>query len=82
MWPSEVESSLVESAVIIGGFKRSIISDGEGDVILGFELVETYRGLRRCSSGSTVISNAFPIVPCSAATGQMEHPDIRSFFYQ
>ena len=33
---------VVESTVMIGDIKSSTISDGEADVLLGFEPVETY----------------------------------------
>jgi len=72
---------VVESAVVIGELKSSIISDGEADVLLGFEPLETYRALRKCSSKSMVISNTAPIIPYSVAIGQMEYPDIDRLFY-
>ncbi len=71
---------VVESTVMIGDIKSPIISDGEADVLLGFEPVETYRALRRCSAESVVISNSVPVTPFSVAIGKGAYPDVEKLF--
>lgn len=71
---------VVESTVMIGDIKSPIISDGEADVLLGFEPVETYRALRRCSADSVVISNSVPVTPFSVAIGKGAYPDVEKLF--
>jgi indolepyruvate ferredoxin oxidoreductase beta subunit len=71
---------VVESSVMIGNIKSPIISDGEADVMLGFEPLETYRALRKCSAGSVVISNMVPIIPFGVAIGKSHYPDVKKLF--
>ena len=68
---------IVESAVMIGDISSPIISDGEADVLLGFEPVETYRALRKCSKDSVVVSNEVPTMPYSVAIGRGDYPDVK-----
>jgi indolepyruvate ferredoxin oxidoreductase beta subunit len=67
---------VVESTVMIGDLKSPIISDGEADVLLGFEPVETYRAMRKCSANSVVISNTVPIMPYGVAIGKAAYPNV------
>ena len=70
---------VVESAVLLGGVKSPIISDGEADVLLGFEPLETYRALRKCSGKTLVISNITTIIPYSVTSGLVpRYPDVQS----
>jgi len=71
---------VVESSVMIGDIKSPIISDGEADVLLGFEPVETYRAMRKCSAVSVVVSNAVPIIPYDVAIGRGSYPDVEKLF--
>jgi indolepyruvate ferredoxin oxidoreductase beta subunit len=71
---------VVESTVMIGNVKSPIISDGEADILLGFEPVETYRALRKCSAGSVVISNTVPIMPYGVAIGKGSYPRVDKMF--
>jgi len=71
---------VVESTVMIGNVKSPIISDGEADILLGFEPVETYRALRKCSAGSVVISNTVPIMPYGVAIGKGSYPSVDKMF--
>jgi indolepyruvate ferredoxin oxidoreductase beta subunit len=71
---------VVESTVMIGGIRSPIISDGEADVLLGFEPVETYRAMRKCSADSVVVSNTVPTVPYSVAIGRGNYPDVGKMF--
>lgn len=71
---------IVESAVIIGDIRSPIISDGEADVLLGFEPVETYRALGKCSADSVVVSNTVPVTPYSVAIGKGPYPNVEKLF--
>ena len=71
---------VVESTVMMGEITSPIISDGEADVLLGFEPVETYRAMRKCSADSVVVSNTVPIVPFSVAIGKGSYPNIEKMF--
>ncbi|MCK4488500.1 MAG: 2-oxoacid:acceptor oxidoreductase family protein, partial [Desulfobacterales bacterium] len=65
---------VVESMVVIGNIRSPIISDGEADVLVGFEPVETYRAMRKCSADSVVVSNTVPIIPYTVAIGRGRYP--------
>jgi indolepyruvate ferredoxin oxidoreductase beta subunit len=67
---------VVESDVVLGGAMSSIVSEGEADVLLGFEPAETLRALGKCSQESTVIINITPQVPFTVAVGQGVYPSI------
>jgi indolepyruvate ferredoxin oxidoreductase beta subunit len=69
---------VVESAILFGDVKSTIISDGEADVLLGFEPSETLRALNKCNAATIVITNLFPIPPFTAAIGRGHYPDLRT----
>jgi len=71
---------VVESTVMIGDVKSPIISDGEADILLGFEPVETYRAMRKCSAHSVVISNTVPVMPYDVAIGKAAYPNVEKLF--
>jgi indolepyruvate ferredoxin oxidoreductase beta subunit len=71
---------VVESTVMIGDIKSPIISEGEADVLLGFEPVETYRAMGKCSADSVVISNTVPVMPFSVAIGKGVYPVVEKLF--
>jgi indolepyruvate ferredoxin oxidoreductase beta subunit len=61
---------VVMSQVRIGeALNGAVIPDGEADVLLGFELAETVRGLPKLKNQGTVIANNKTIIPVSAALG-------------
>jgi indolepyruvate ferredoxin oxidoreductase, beta subunit len=68
---------VVESAVVMGGALSSIVSDGEADVLIGFEPSETLRALAKCSKETTVITNIIPLMPFTVAVGKGVYPDIK-----
>ena len=67
---------VVESAIVFGDAQSTIISDAEADVLLGFEPVETLRGLCKCSPEATVITNLAPVPPFTVAIGKGTYPDV------
>ena len=67
---------VVESTVMLGGIKGPIISDGEADVLVSFEPLETVRALVKCSRKSVIVTNTVPIEPFTVKLGQAEYPDV------
>ena len=67
---------VVESAVVFGAAKSTIISDGEADVLLGFEPSETLRAIGKCSADTVVITNLSPLPPFTVTIGRGTYPDL------
>jgi len=67
---------VVESAVVFGDAQSTIISDGEADVLVGFEPSETLRALNKCNAATVVITNLSPLPPFTVAIGKGVYPDI------
>ncbi|MBF0411500.1 MAG: indolepyruvate oxidoreductase subunit beta [Desulfamplus sp.] len=67
---------VVESAIIFGDAQSTIISDGEADVLLGFEPSETLRAMNRCNSNTKVITSLSPVPPFTVAIGKGIYPEI------
>lgn len=67
---------VVESAVLMGGAKSPIVSNGEADVVVSFEPLESLRILSRCSKKTLVITNAQPLPPFTVAVGQGKYPPV------
>jgi len=67
---------VVESAMIFGDARSTIISDGEADLFLAFEPLEALRALGRCNPNTTVITNVSPLPPFTAAIGKGKYPDM------
>ena len=67
---------VVESTVMLGGISGPIISEGEADVLVSFEPLETIRALPKCSRKSIIITNTVPIEPFTVKLGQAEYPDV------
>ncbi len=67
---------VVESAIVFGDARSSIISDGEADILLGFEPAETLRALNRCNQNTQVITNTATLPPFTVSVGLGEYPDV------
>jgi len=52
-----------------------IVPEGEGDILFGFELMETCRSLSLLKPGGTVIANDLRISPPSILMGQETYPE-------
>ena len=48
---------VVESTILLGGWKSPKLGFGEADIVLGFEPLETLRGLRYLKQGGVVFSS-------------------------
>jgi indolepyruvate ferredoxin oxidoreductase, beta subunit len=52
-----------------------IVPEGEGDILFGFELLETCRYLSLLKKGATVIANDLCIPPPAVLSGEERYPD-------
>lgn len=52
-----------------------IVPEGEGDILFGFELLETYRSLPLLRKGAAVIANDLKILPPAVLLGQEQYPE-------
>ncbi len=66
---------IVESTVRIGNVYGPIIPDGQADVLVGFEPVETWRALAKVSPNSLIITNTHPLVPAGVSMKGDPYPD-------
>ena len=67
---------VVESAIVFGDARSTTISDGEADILVGFEPSETLRALNKCNADTVVITNLSPLPPFTVAIGKGVYPDI------
>jgi indolepyruvate ferredoxin oxidoreductase beta subunit len=66
---------IVESTVRIGDVYGPIISDGQADVLLGFEPIETLRAMAKASPKTLIITNTHPIVPATVSMKDDKYPE-------
>lgn len=52
-----------------------VVPEGAGDILFGFELLETYRSLPLLKPEATVIANDFRILPPSVLLGNAAYPE-------
>jgi indolepyruvate ferredoxin oxidoreductase beta subunit len=67
---------VVESSVLLGGVTSPIVSNGEADVLIGFEPLETMRALEKCNKRTLVITNTKPLPPFTVSLGQGTYPPV------
>ena len=67
---------IVESALVMGGAISPIVSEGEADILVGFEPLETLRALNKCNRDTVVIMNVHPLPPFTVAIGEGAYPDV------
>ncbi|MFH1242147.1 MAG: indolepyruvate oxidoreductase subunit beta [Pseudomonadota bacterium] len=67
---------IVESAVLMGDVTSPIVSNGEADVLVGFEPLETLRALGKCNKNTLVITNTHPLPPFTVSVGQGTYPPV------
>lgn len=67
---------VVESSIVFGDAQSTIISDGEADVLVGFEPSETLRALNKCNPSTVVITNLAPLSPFTVTVGSGIYPDL------
>lgn len=67
---------VVESALVFGNAASNLVSDGEADLLVGFEPAETLRALGKCNSNTVVITNLAPLMPFTVNIGMGVYPDL------
>ena len=68
---------VVESALVFGNARSTIIADGEADILVGFEPAETLRALNKCNTDTVVITNLAPLMPFTVNIGKGVYPDLK-----
>ena len=68
---------VVESSLVFGDARSTIISDGEADILVGFEPAETLRAIGKCNADTVVITNLAPLMPFTVNIGQGVYPDLK-----
>ncbi|MBU2644910.1 indolepyruvate oxidoreductase subunit beta [bacterium] len=68
---------VVESALVFGDARSTIISDGEADLLVGFEPSETLRALNKCNTKTVVVTNLTPLPPFTVAIGNGVYPELQ-----
>ncbi len=82
VYMSEVHGMAQRGGVVVTTVKidekvhSPLIGDGEADVVLGFEPVETYRAIEKASDDTWIVTNTSPIVPFTVSVGKEEYPDV------
>lgn len=71
---------VVETSVLLGGYRGPIIGRGAADVLLAFEPLEALRALDKASRRSWLIVNTHPIRPITVALKLGEYPDLDRAF--
>lgn len=67
---------VVESTVLLGGWKSPKLAYGEADILLGFEPLETLRALAYLAPDGTIFSSTDSISPPSVARGLETYPSL------
>ena len=67
---------VVESSIVFGDAQSTIISNGEADVLVGFEPLESLRALNKCNPNTVVITNLSPLSPFTVTTGSSVYPGL------
>lgn len=67
---------VVESVLLLGGWRSPRLDVGEADILLGFEPLETLRGLPFLRPGGAVFSSSDALPPLSVSLGQASYPPL------
>ena len=67
---------VVESVMLLGGWRSPKLDYGEADVLLGFEPLETLRALPYLQPGGAIFSSSDALPPLSVSLGKAEYPDM------
>ena len=65
---------VVESVLLLGGWRSPKLDLGEADILLGFEPLETLRGLPYLRPGGVIFSSRDPLPPLSVSLGMAAYP--------
>lgn len=69
---------VVESTLLLGGWRSPRLDFGEADIILGFEPLETLRSLPYLAEGGIIFSATDPIPPLSVSLGNEKYPEMET----
>ena len=67
---------VVESALLIGGWRSPRITLGEADLLLGFEPLETLRAMPYLARDGRVFSSSEPLPPIGVTLQKERYPDL------
>lgn len=67
---------VVESTLLLGGWRAARIDTEEADILLGFEALESLRALPFLKPGGVVFSSTYAIPPLPVALGKEEYPPL------
>ena len=67
---------IVESAVVMGNVSSPIVAEGEADILIGFEPMETLRAIGKVRKDGLVLTNTAPLPPFTVSIGQGTYPDL------
>ncbi|MFW6055634.1 MAG: indolepyruvate oxidoreductase subunit beta [Thermodesulfobacteriota bacterium] len=67
---------IVESAVVMGNVSSPIVAEGEADVLVGFEPMETLRAIGKVRKDGLVLTNTAPLPPFTVSIGQGSYPEL------
>lgn len=67
---------VVESVMLLGGWRSPKLDYGEADVLLGFEPLETLRALPYLQPGGAIFSSSDALPPLSVSLGKAVYPDM------
>ncbi|MHB8107143.1 MAG: indolepyruvate oxidoreductase subunit beta [Candidatus Cryosericum sp.] len=66
----------VVSELRLGDVHSPMIPEGEADLVMGFEPVETVRSLTIANHHTVVVTDVRPIIPVSVSLGGTAYPDV------
>jgi indolepyruvate ferredoxin oxidoreductase beta subunit len=66
----------------IGDVQSPLVPDGQADVILSFELLETLRAVCKANKNTKVVASTERIVPLSVSTQKLRYPTIEEIGIQ
>ena len=67
---------VVESTLLLGGWKSPVISHNEADIILGFEALETYRAIPYLAPEGYILSSTDFLSPPGVSAGRETCPPL------
>ncbi len=67
---------VVESTILVGGWKSPKIGPGEADLLLGFERLEALRALPILKKNGIVVGNSEVLPPLSVSVGKADYPEL------
>ncbi len=79
---SEVHGMAQRGGVVVTTVKigeevySPLLGQGEADVVLGFEPVETYRAMEKADDDTWIVTNTSEIVPFTVSVGNEDYPSV------